>query len=296
VRPRQSLCRAVSSAGIGLHSGKPARLTLRPAPPGCGIVFRRLLPGPPVEIPARVEHLVSTRAATVLGRQGARVGTVEHLLAALVGLGVDDLRIDVEGEELPALDGSAAGFVALLHRAGLRRQGHAVEPLRPRHALELQLGTARGRVLPAERLGIAYAIDFPHPALGRQRYELEPVTPAAFEREVATARTFGFLADAEALGAAGLARGASLENSVVFGDEAALGPAGLRWPDEPVRHKLLDLLGDLALLGRPLAARVEIERGGHALHAALVRALLEQAQLSPGARARAPDRMPWRDR
>ena len=269
MRRRQSPARAVSARGVGLHSGKPSRVTLGPAEPGAGIVF---VCGA-TEIPARAEHVVSTRFATVLARDGVRVSTVEHLLAALSGLGVDDARVEVDGDELPALDGGAAGFVALLRRAGLRAGPGEVRPLRLERAIELSQGPARARVLPAEQLAIAYAIDFAHPAVGRQRLALDALSPERFERDIAPARSFGFLRDADALRAAGLAAGASLENTLVFDDEKPLNPQGPRWPDEPVRHKVLDLLGDLALLGRPLAARVEVDRGGHTLHLALVKAL-----------------------
>jgi UDP-3-O-[3-hydroxymyristoyl] N-acetylglucosamine deacetylase len=274
MRRRQSLARTVSARGHGLHSGKPARVTLRPAEPGSGIVWVAGEAGRRVEIPTRVEHVVSTRAATTLARDGVRVGTVEHLLAALAGLGVDDLRVELEGEELPALDGSAAGFVALLREAGVVERGGAVEPLCVTRPLELRRGEARARVLPAPRLSLACVVDFAHPAIGRQDARLDPLSPAAFASEIAPARTFGFVRDVEALRAAGLARGASVENTLVFDDERVLNPDGARWPDEPARHKLLDLVGDLALLGRPLAARVEVERGGHGLHLALVEALL----------------------
>jgi len=274
VRRRRTLAEGIAFTGIGLHSGKPSRATLRPAEPGCGIVFLRREAGRVVEIPARIEYLVSTRSATVLGRDEVRVATVEHLLAALSGLGVDDTRVHMEGEELPALDGGCGVFVSGLREAGLREHGPSVEPLRPARVLELRQGLARVRVRPAEGLGVVYEVDFDHARVGRQRIELDPLTPADFERELAAARTFGFLRDAAALRAAGLAGGASLENTLVYTDDGVLNPGGPRWADEPVRHKLLDLVGDLALLGRPLSARVEVERGGHTLHAALVAALL----------------------
>lgn len=269
MRRRQSLARDVSVRGVGLHSGKPSRVTLRPAEPGAGVVF---VCGA-TEIPARAEHVVSTRFATVLARDGARVSTVEHLLAALGGLGVDDARVEVDGDELPALDGGAAGFVALLRRAGLRSGPGDARPLRVERVIEVSDGPARARVLPAEALAIDYTIDFAHPAVGRQRLVLDALAPERFERDIAPARSFGFLRDAQALRAAGLAAGASLENTLVFDDEKPLNPGGARWADEPLRHKILDLLGDLALLARPLAARVEVERGGHTLHLALVKAM-----------------------
>ncbi len=274
---RHTLARSVSLEGAGLHGGRRSRVTLRPAEPGAGLVFEL---GPRRDpLPATAESVVSTRSATTLGRGAGRaairLATVEHLLAALHGLAVDDARIEVDGDELPTLDGCAARWVRLLLAAGRAPQRQRREPLRLARTLELRDGSAWIRAEPAEGLRITCAIDVPHPALGRQRVHVAALEPERFARDIAPARTFGFLRDAEALHAAGLARGADLDNTLVFDDAKALNPGGLRWPDEPCRHKTLDLIGDLALLGRPLHAHVTVERGGHALHVALVRALSE---------------------
>ncbi|MDJ0851246.1 MAG: UDP-3-O-acyl-N-acetylglucosamine deacetylase [Myxococcota bacterium] len=268
---RHTLARAIPVEGVGLHGGRRARVTLHPAAPGAGLVFAL---GPEqVPVPATADHVVSTRSATTLGWGSARLATVEHLLAALLALAIDDARIEVDGEELPALDGCAAEWVRLLRGAGRVPQSLARDPLRLRRSLELSEGTARIRAEPAPALRITCAIDFPHPALGSQRVHVDALDPETFAREIAPARTFGFARDAETMRRAGLAAGVDLDNTVVFDDEKPLNPGGLRWPDEPCRHKALDLIGDLALLGRPLEAHVTVERGTHALHLALVRAL-----------------------
>ncbi len=271
---RHTLERPVSVEGIGLHGGLPARVTLHPSAPGAGLLFEV---GPGARrVPALADRVVSTRAATTLGADGATLATVEHLLAALHALSIDDVRIEVEGRELPALDGGAARWVGALRAAGRVGRPGLREPLRLSRALELRRGASRIRAEPAPALRLTCLIDFPHPAVGRQRVHLEALEPERFAREIAPARTFGFLRDAETLRAAGLAEGADLDNTVVFDDRGVVNPGGLRWPDEPARHKLLDLLGDLALLGRPLEAHVTAECGGHALHVALVQALLQE--------------------
>ncbi len=271
---QQTLARPVTCRGIGVHSGQAARLTLLPAPPDTGLVFVRTdLPGLPV-IPARAANVVGTTLATSLGREGAEVSTVEHLLAALHGLGIDNAVAEVDGPEVPIMDGSAAPFVRLLDAAGRvvldapRRTLVVDRPVRVRE------GGREIAVEPADRLEIAYEIAFDHPAIPPQSLTLA-VDPARFVAELAPARTFGFLAEVEALKARGLARGGSLENAVVVGPDRVLNPEGLRFPDEFVRHKALDLVGDLALLGLPLRGRVSVSRGGHQLHTRLVRALLD---------------------
>ena len=259
--------------GVGLHSGAPAQLSLYPARPGTGLVFARTdLPGSP-EIPARRTALSSTRLATTLGVGSASVGTVEHLLAAVGALGIDNLRIEVDGPEVPVMDGSSAPFVSLLRAAGSYDQRIARRVIRVRKPIVVRDGDRAIRVSPAAQLSVAYFVDFPHPAIGKQRLELA-IDATTFEREIARARTFGFLHEVEALWRGGLARGGNLDNTVVLDDRGVLNPAGLRFPDEFVRHKVLDLIGDLALLGMPLIAHVEVERGGHSLHQQLVERIL----------------------
>lgn len=272
---QRTIAEKISCTGIGLHSGAPVQMTLHPARAGTGIVFVRTDLAHPVEIPARPEAVISTRFATTLGRGDATVGTVEHLLSALYGLGVDNVRVEVDGPEIPVMDGSAASFVFLVRAAGIFDQQTPRRRLRIRQRIELRDGDRAIRVEPARSLRISYAVDFAHPAIGRQAIRELEVEGEAFEREVCRARTFGFLHEVEALWRSGLARGGSLDNTVVMDEVRVLNRDGLRWPDEFVRHKVLDLIGDLALLGMPVLGHVIVERGGHALHQQLVQKLLE---------------------
>ncbi len=299
-----TIARAVEWRGIGLHSGKPAAVAVLPAALDSGLVFVALDASAPrgVAIPVHPSAVHSTSRATTLaavardasssGRRTAsaaaespqsedrpRVATVEHLLAALYALGIHNARIEVSGGEIPALDGSAAPFSTRLSQAGLRilagsRRELAVTAL-------FRVGDADRwiQVEPAEGLQIDYSIDFAHPFVGRQRYELTCLDPSHFETELAPARTFGFAAEVDQLHAQGLARGGDLSNTLVIGEHELMNPGGLRWPDELVRHKVVDLLGDLALLGGELHARITVEKGGHGLHHALVRALVERSGL-----------------
>jgi UDP-3-O-[3-hydroxymyristoyl] N-acetylglucosamine deacetylase len=273
---QQTIAEKVSCTGIGLHSGAPTQLTLHPARAGEGIHFVRTDGGSPVEIPARSSEVSSTRLATTLGRGDASVRTVEHLLSALYGLGIDNVKVELDGPELPVMDGSAAAFVYLIRSAGVFRQREHRRTLRMRKPIEIRDGDRSIRVEPARDLRVHYAVDFEHPAIGRQELALAPLDPDSFEREIASARTFGFLRDVRALWGAGLARGGSPDNTVLLDESRVINPGGLRWPDEFVRHKVLDLCGDLALLGMPLQGHVFVERGGHALHQQLVAAILER--------------------
>jgi UDP-3-O-[3-hydroxymyristoyl] N-acetylglucosamine deacetylase len=277
---RRTLRREVACTGIGLHSGRTVRLRLLPAPAEHGIRFVRTDVG--VEIPATLGHIGGQDHATTLCRDGVSVATVEHLLAALHGLGVDDARVEVDGPEVPVLDGSAAPFVILLHEAGLRPLAVPRMHLRVREAVEVVHGAKRARLVPAEHFEISYAIGFDHPLLRHQALSLR-VTPRSFTEALAPARTFGFLREVEMLRKGGLALGGSLENAVVIGETGVLNNK-LRFEDEFVRHKMLDALGDLALLGHPLLGRLEAEKAGHALHAAVARKLLA----TPGAWELAP--------
>jgi UDP-3-O-[3-hydroxymyristoyl] N-acetylglucosamine deacetylase len=264
----------VSCTGIGLHSGRPACLSLHPAPAGHGIRFVRSDLG--AEVPATLDNLDGVEYATTLSCDGASVGTVEHLLSALYAIGVDDVRVEVDGPEVPILDGSSAPFVLLIHQAGLR--AHAV----PRRAMtllrpvEVHLDGKWARLLPAPAFSVSYTIAFDHPLLRHQAVDLD-VTLESFVEQIAPARTFGFLSEVEALQRQGLARGGSLENAIVIGESAILNGA-LRFEDECVRHKVLDAIGDLALLGHPLVARLEAYKAGHAVHVALARALMARPE------------------
>ncbi|MGD8375407.1 MAG: UDP-3-O-acyl-N-acetylglucosamine deacetylase [Acidobacteriota bacterium] len=265
--------REVSCGGIGLHSGANVNLRLRPAPASSGVRFVRTDLGRAV-IPARPDQLDACNFATRLQVEGASISTVEHLLSALYGMEVDNLLAEVDGPELPIMDGSAVSFLDLLADAGIRTLAEPREYLqvvRPVHVVD------QGKeivVLPAADLEVSYRIDFPHPAIGQQERTLR-MTPLAYAREIAPARTFTFVREVDALRELGLAQGGSLTNAVVLDDNRLLN-ATLRFPDEFVRHKILDLMGDLALLGRPLLGQVMALRAGHDLHGRLVRHLLSR--------------------
>ncbi len=267
---QQTIAEKVSCTGVGLHTGKPVQLTLLPARADTGVVFVRTDLQSPVEIPAQPGAVCATQFATTLGRGDVTVGTVEHLLAASYALGIDNLRVELDGPELPVMDGSAASFVYLMRTAGVFAQRARRAALKIRRPLEVREGERRIRIEPSRGFQIDYAVEFDHPAIARQEISIDQLDPARFERELAGARTFGFLHEVHSLWRAGFARGGSLENTVVLNDRGVVNPEGLRWPDEFVRHKALDLLGDLALLRLPLRGHVRVERGGHGLHQGLV--------------------------
>jgi len=276
---QRTIAEKVSCAGVGLHTGLSLELTIHPARAHSGIVFVRRDGPSPVEVPARPSAVHSTSHATTLASPGdreVRVKTVEHVLSALFALGIDNVRIEVNGPEVPALDGSAAGFVDLVRSAGIFVQAEPRAVLAIRQPIEVCDGDRRISIAPAPHLGIHYAVEFEHPVIARQELTLPRLDERVYVRELARARTFGFLHEVSALLRAGLARGGSLENTVVLDDEVVLNAEGLRWPDEFVRHKIVDLLGDLALLGLPIHGHVSVERGGHALHQMLVQELLRR--------------------
>jgi len=274
-----TIAKSVEVSGTGLHSGEPATVRLEPAL-GTG---RDMGNYDGVEFPVRIQSVRNDIRATVLGVpdwDGGQVATVEHLLAALVGMEIGHVFIGVEGGEVPVLDGSASPFVELIREAGRKpldvdRADHA--PVTLREAVEVRDGDRFVRAEPADAFGFEYGIDFDHPAIGRQSIVVDRLTPETFATELAPARTFGLLKDVDAVRAAGLARGATLENTVVFDDVGVMNEAPLRFPDECVRHKAVDLIGDLALLDAPLHAFVTAHKAGHRLHHALVRALAERA-------------------
>ncbi len=270
---RRTLRREVGCTGIGLHSGKPVRLTLRPAPAEHGIRFLRTDVG--VEIPATLDYLARQDHATTLSRDGVSIGTVEHLLSALLGLGMDDVLVEVDGPEIPVLDGSAAPFVILLHEAGLKPLAVSRQYLKVLRTVEVVRGGKRARLSPADHFTVSYTIGFDHHLLRHQALSVR-VSPRAYCEGIAPARTFGFLRDVETLRRSGLALGGSLENAVVIGETGVLNNK-LRFEDEFVRHKILDAIGDLALLGAPLVGHFEAQKAGHALHAAVAQKLLATA-------------------
>jgi UDP-3-O-[3-hydroxymyristoyl] N-acetylglucosamine deacetylase len=275
---QQTIAEKVSCTGVGLHSATPVQLTLFPARANSGIVFVRTDLAVPVEILARSSEVSSTALATTLGRSAVSVGTVEHLMAALYGLGIDNVRVEVDGPELPVMDGSAASFVYLIRSAGIFSQRELRNVLRVQRRLEVVDGERHISVEPSRDFRVSYAVEFEHPAIRRQEFHMDPVDADRFEYDISAARTFGFLNDVTGLWGAGYARGGSLDNTVVLDDERVLNADGLRWEDEFVRHKVLDLFGDLALLGMSIQGHVRVERGGHSLHQKLVAAILANPQ------------------
>jgi UDP-3-O-[3-hydroxymyristoyl] N-acetylglucosamine deacetylase len=269
---QRTLRRTVHCAGIGLHSGRKVTLTLKPAAANQGIRFRRNdLEG--IEIPALVTNLAGCHLQTGLVRDSGSVETVEHLMAALRSMGIDNALVEVNHPEVPIMDGSSAPWVYLIQDAGIRELGaprRSMQILRP---IQLQQGDKRIAVYPADRFKISYTISFDHPLL-RQQQKTMDIDEQTFVDEIAPARTFGFLKEVEMLRQRGLALGGSLENAVVLGETGVLN--ALRFEDEFVRHKILDVIGDLALVGHPIIGHLVVHRGGHALHTAFATELLKQ--------------------
>ena len=267
--------RAVSVAGVGLHSGGGTRLTVRPAGAGTGIVFRRIDDGVGEPIAATVANVVDTRLATTLGLGDTRVATVEHLLAAFAGLGVDNAFVDVAGEELPVMDGSAAPFVRLLRAAGVREVAAPKRFLRVLREVTVADGDAVARLQPHDGFRVEYTMEYDHPFFdGQPQYAVVDFATATFERDVSRARTFGFLKDVAKLQAAGLALGGGLDNAVVLDDDGVINAGGLRYQDEFAKHKILDVIGDLYLCGHPIIGAFAGHRSGHTTNNALLRKLL----------------------
>ncbi len=264
----------ISYVGIGLHTGKPIKLEIIPAAVGNGITFERTDIAHPEIMPARHDLVTRTELATTIGFGENSIKTIEHLMAAFMGLGIDNARVLVGGPEVPIMDGSAAPFVCMLQEAGIIKQKAQKKFAVVTNKVTVRVGDKWASISPASTLSLKYVIDFPHPLIGKQTFEADFST-AVFTKELARARTFGFLKDIEMLKERGLALGGSLENAVVIDNYAILNSGGLRFPDEFVRHKALDAIGDLALLGAPIIGRVEIYKGGHALHAELLQALVK---------------------
>lgn len=271
---QRTLQRAASIQGVGLHSGQPVTLRLIPAPADHGLVFVRTDLADKPLIPVRSEYVVDTSLATTLGHGKARVATVEHLLAALSGLGIDNLRIEIDGPEVPIVDGSAEPFARLISEVGIRTQEEFKQFIVIKRSVTVVDGDKHATFSPSRRFRIDCTIDFKHPLISDQQFTLELNDQTQFLREVARARTFGFLRDVDKMRAMGLARGGSLENAVVVDDFSILNPEGLRYPDEFVRHKLLDAVGDIALLGRPVLGALTAYKTGHALNQKLVAKVL----------------------
>lgn len=261
----------MTCSGVGLHSGAPVSLRILPAAAGTGVVFRRTdLDG--FEIEASGRNVARVSYATSLMKKGVLISTTEHLLSALIGVGIDNAIIELDNLELPILDGSARPFVEMIEKAGVRRQRKARTYLRIVREVELREGDKFIAVYPANTYSVSYSINFPHPLIGKQSFGVH-LTNGSYLREIAPARTFGFLHEADAMRQQGLIRGASTANAIVLTKDQVLNPP-LRYADEFVRHKVLDLIGDLALIGKQILGSVVADRAGHAMHTALVSRIL----------------------
>jgi UDP-3-O-[3-hydroxymyristoyl] N-acetylglucosamine deacetylase len=278
---QRTIKQLVKAVGVGLHSGTKVELTLRPAAADTGIVFRRVDLNPIVDFPAKATEVGDTRMASTLEKNGARVSTVEHLMSACAGLGIDNLYVDVTAEEIPIMDGSASSFVFLLQQAGLQEQNVAKKFIRILKPVEVREGQGEqekwARLEPFNGFKLKFFIEFKHPAVDGTGQTAEvDFGEESYVKEVARARTFGFMQDVETLRGMGLARGGSLENAIVMDEYRILNPDGLRYDNEFVRHKILDAIGDLYLIGYPLLASYVAHKSGHTLNNLLLRALLAQ--------------------
>jgi len=275
---QRTLKTAVRATGVGLHTGHKVTMVLRPAPIDTGVVFCRSdLPGNPA-IPAHALNVTNTTMATVIEKNGARVSTVEHLMSAFYGMGVDNVFVDVSAEEVPIMDGSAGTFVFLIQSAGLEEQAAPKRYVRVLKRVEIEDGDKKVRVEPFDGFKIGFSIEFKHPVFEAETGEVEvDFAEVSFVREMSRARTFGFTQEVELLRTKGLARGGSLDNAIVIDDFRVLNAEGLRMDDEFVKHKALDAVGDLYLLGRPLIGAFYGRKSGHALNNLLVRKLIADA-------------------
>lgn len=272
-----TLRKAVSTQGVGLHSGVPVSMTLRPAPAGVGVVFRRTdLDG--FEIPAAWKHVARVSYATSLMRKGVLISTTEHLLSVFASMGIDNVYVDIDNLEVPILDGSGLPFVRMIREAGVRSTRKLRKYLRIVRPVSVEDRGKKITILPANSFAVSCEVEFPHPMLGKQSLDLE-ITAEGYAREISPARTFGFAKELDAMRDMGLIRGASLDSAVCFTETGVMNEGGLRFPDEPCRHKVLDLIGDFALLGRPILGHVIAERAGHALHVAMVHKIMSDPSL-----------------
>lgn len=271
---QKTIATTISISGIGLHTGRKATVTLRPAQENTGYLFVSKDAEPPVEILAIFDKVVDTVLATTIGRDGFKINTVEHLIAAFRGMDIDNVIVEVEGGEVPIMDGSAAPFVYMIRKAGIVEQERLRKYIIVNKTVTFEEDDKFIRISPFQGFEIEFTIDFPHPAIGRQTLEFS-FSPENFEREVARARTFGFYKEVEFLKSKGLALGGSLENAVVVGNDGIINQEGLRMKDEFVRHKVLDLIGDIALLGYPVLGKIEAYKSGHNLNNKLCRELFE---------------------
>lgn len=275
---QRTLRSLVRASGVGLHTGQKVRMTLRPAPVDTGVVFRRTDLASPVDIPARAERVGEARLASTLIQGDVKVHTVEHLMSAFGGLGVDNAYVDLDAPELPIMDGSASPFVLLIQQAGIEQQGAPKRFLRVKTRIEVREGDKWARLEPYEGYRLSFSIDFRHPVIDRSTQSVTvDFAETSYLKEIARARTFGFMHEVENLRESGLALGGGLENAVVLDEFRVLNADGLRFADEFIRHKLLDAVGDLYLLGKPLLGAFSAHKSGHAMNNRLLRAALAQA-------------------
>jgi len=268
-----TLTRPVTISGIGLHSGQNINMTLRPAEAGTGIVFHRSEGERIVSIEAISRNVVDTKLATVIGKSGLSVSTIEHLMAALTATGIDNLNIDIDGPEVPIMDGSATHFISAIEQVGIQLLPQSRKYLTIRKPVTVIDGEKRVSLIPSRFFRISFDIAFDHPCISLQHKSYK-ISSDTFQRDIAPARTFGFLQEVEYLKANGLARGGSLDNAVVIGEKEVLNPEGLRFQDEFVRHKILDAIGDFSLLGYPLLGHIKAYKAGHDINHQTVEHLL----------------------
>jgi UDP-3-O-[3-hydroxymyristoyl] N-acetylglucosamine deacetylase len=277
---QRTLKSLVRAAGVGLHTGQKVRIALRPAPPDTGIVFRRIDLPSPVDIPARAELVGETKLSSCLVRDAVKIYTVEHLMSAFSGLGIDNAFVDLDSGELPIMDGSASPYALLVQQAGVDEQAAPKRFLRVRRTIEVRDGDKWARLEPFEGFRLSFSIDFRHPLIERSTQSVTvDFAETSYLKEIARARTFGFMQEVEELKDSGLALGGGLDNALVLDEQGVLNSGGLRFADEFIRHKILDAIGDLYLLGRPLLGAFTAHKSGHALNNRLARAALAE----PGA-------------
>ena len=269
---QRTLKKKISTTGVGLHTGSKVTLTLRPAAPDTGIVFRRVDVTPPVDIPAKAAQVTDTRLSTLIEKDGAKVSTIEHLMSAMAGLGIDNAYVDINGPEVPIMDGSAGPFVFLLQQAGIEEQKAAKQFIRIKSTIEAKVGDKWARFDPHPGFKIDFSIEFPHPVFGAENKRVViDFAEQSYLKEISRARTFGFMQDVETMREVGLALGGSLDNAIVLDEFRVLNSDGLRYDNELVKHKVLDAVGDLYLLGHPLIGAYTAYKSGHALNNRLLR-------------------------
>jgi len=272
---QRTLKSVIRATGVGLHTGEKVAMTLRPAPPNAGITFRRIDLPAPVDIVANAFGVTDTRLCSAIEANGVKVATVEHLMSAFAGLGIDNAYVDLTGSEVPIMDGSAAPFVFLIQSAGVEQQSAAKRFIRIKSPIEARDGDKWARFDPFDGFKLSFSIEFDHPAIERSAQSaVVDFTHTSYVKEVARARTFGFIQEVEALRDSGLALGGSLDNAIVVDEYRVLNAEGLRYSDEFVKHKLLDAIGDLYLIGHPLIGAFSAHKSGHALNNRLLRAAL----------------------